>query len=834
MTAAEDMAEARRALLEAARVDVPSPRDVERIRSLAAALPPGAWTEETERAVRDWFDELPECPAGVACFPAVASDGRVREVRVDVQRRGALGPDQLPDGLTDEVRGAVAGALGAARALDGAPDVAFVVRFSPAEGWTGASCGLAVALAAVSSLRGRPLQRRVWSTGAVTEAGAVQRVEGIEAKRRASAGRILIEPSSDGAHAVASLAAAGGLALGLGDPYPVVREVWRRTDAWREARMRRWGVLDAREPVSPEDESIERWRRSGGAALVVSGGLFTLHAHRLVRLVAASDRGRELVLAVAPEGEPAALARAIAEALGPAAPRDDDLAAQVDRLAELGALSLRPVLLVVDPSGDPLHTALSAALRGLAARARGGLRLAWTEPSHPKEADEPAVVTEVRCTEAPLSLEAVRRALPEGAWTPESRLVLQRSLAGRVLPRLAGRDWRAPLLHVEVLRRVFDHARDAAGPEVDAATWEGLLRRLEQDDGGPWSPPRGLASSVDALCRIGVLRRVDGGFQPADAALEAAIRAEGVARTRLTAWNPLPAPAEWRAAWRRESRRVPRMPFVGGPLFPWNPFEDALVGACLGLGEDDADAVRAWAADCGAVLPEGGDDDVRRAALALLASVARADLLRGDGVAWLPFLAEALPRPVRAWAAGALVLALVYDAWPVALHRLERARWLIARVTTALASTPGAASALQPLDAVLAGDTDALLEAARNLGDIDAFDDDVAWPPIVHLAVFQDWELGRDVPGATAFGAWQEQFRRVYHARCSAEPGGDWPEEVVGVAWGALRRARRSGDAESERWWRARVAGEPPEEHSLGPRVERDIARALFARVVLA
>lgn len=189
--------------------------------TLALRLPEAAWTPERRSLAKDLGIERAPAPARVGrlAFPVVgAGEGRFVEVWVR-PGEGADG-DTLSASLDPTTRRACEQALAAARARTdrvGALDV----RFDPPDGWSGASCGLAVALAACSCLLAMPLDPLLLATGQVDLAGRVLPVGRVAEKLRLRHearphGRVLVaqgdDPDLPWVHAVCDLAAAADVA----------------------------------------------------------------------------------------------------------------------------------------------------------------------------------------------------------------------------------------------------------------------------------------------------------------------------------------------------------------------------------------------------------------------------------------------------------------------------------------------------------------------------------------------------------------------------------------------------------------------------------------------
>lgn len=221
------------------------------LRWLAPRLPEAAWTEARRalaRRVGATGSPPPAIPGRVA-FPAVGGSGS----RFVVARVEASPSDDLPD-LDRRTEAAVRAALDAARALRRRPD-GLRVRFD-AGGWEGSSCGLAVALAALSALDGVPVSPLVAASGAVDPAGRLQDV-GADAgkadlRRQARPrARLLVPPTWSADEPalvpVADLEAAAAAALEAGDdPDPALARVrdHDRAGRWLEAAREAEALVD--------------------------------------------------------------------------------------------------------------------------------------------------------------------------------------------------------------------------------------------------------------------------------------------------------------------------------------------------------------------------------------------------------------------------------------------------------------------------------------------------------------------------------------------------------------------------------------------------------------
>lgn len=192
---------------------------------LAPRLPAAAWTSERAGLARTLGIHPPLTPARVGrlAFPVVGQ-GRDRFVEVVVERAPG-GADDLPSLPDLETTQACQDALRAARDRTGS-ELGLCLRFDPPDGWAGASCGLAVALAACSCLRGLPLDPLLLATGQVEPGGRALPVGRVPEKLRLRHearphGRMLVADADD-AHlpwvvAVADLEAAERAASLRGD-----------------------------------------------------------------------------------------------------------------------------------------------------------------------------------------------------------------------------------------------------------------------------------------------------------------------------------------------------------------------------------------------------------------------------------------------------------------------------------------------------------------------------------------------------------------------------------------------------------------------------------------
>ena len=312
-----------RAALERLGKEPRNPARRSEVQRLARGLPAGAWTHALWSDVGQALAKDPQLACGQAMFPAVAPHGIV-EVRVQVVRTASSTDDVCaPSGAADAVADALVAVRayvgpGALRPKDGSGG-GFQVRFTPDQGWDGGSCGLAVALAAVSALKDAPVRACVWATGRVARDGVLQPVEALREKRAGD--RDLLEPlhgysGAPGSIPVGTLAAAIDHAFGAGTPTMLAAAINAATDTW----LRTVGWSPGAHVPTVIDAALDRWWAGSVAGLVVEGPAgagsswrLAAHVHRL--------RADTLVLALA-------------------APRDDApdaLAAQLSALLVAGS-----------------------------------------------------------------------------------------------------------------------------------------------------------------------------------------------------------------------------------------------------------------------------------------------------------------------------------------------------------------------------------------------------------------------------------------------------------------------------------------------------------------
>ncbi|MBK9643638.1 MAG: hypothetical protein IPO67_00525 [Deltaproteobacteria bacterium] len=148
------------------------------LHDLTPLLPLAAWTEAHETlAVRLHIPQRPRpLGPGVARFPAVFGRlGRLVTVTVSISNTPQ---DALPAGHEG-----LRQAFDAARSALGDPTLRFSASFDPAEGWDGASAGLALGLAAVSAAHLDLDLSLIVATGGLNAAGDVMTVGQIAEKQ---------------------------------------------------------------------------------------------------------------------------------------------------------------------------------------------------------------------------------------------------------------------------------------------------------------------------------------------------------------------------------------------------------------------------------------------------------------------------------------------------------------------------------------------------------------------------------------------------------------------------------------------------------------------------
>lgn len=135
-------------------------------------VPDAAWTAERAGfARRLGIDRIRPAPeVGRVAFPAVNDrKGRFVEVQVSLAEQ-----DEVPSGLPEAVVAAARDALEAVRRIE--PGHRFRVEVPSDVPWEGKSWGLAVALAALSAVRGHRVSDRVVATGKVAPGGQIEDV----------------------------------------------------------------------------------------------------------------------------------------------------------------------------------------------------------------------------------------------------------------------------------------------------------------------------------------------------------------------------------------------------------------------------------------------------------------------------------------------------------------------------------------------------------------------------------------------------------------------------------------------------------------------------------
>ncbi len=151
------------------------------LKYIVRQLPRAAWTPERAGCAAEiglGLRPLDGSRVGVVAFPAVGLGGG-RFVAVTAARSDG---DDLPEWLDDRSAAQVRDALDAARTVLGERS-SWTITFD-AEGWGGASCGLAVALAAISAARDEPHPAGVVATGGVRADARVVHVGRAPEKRR--------------------------------------------------------------------------------------------------------------------------------------------------------------------------------------------------------------------------------------------------------------------------------------------------------------------------------------------------------------------------------------------------------------------------------------------------------------------------------------------------------------------------------------------------------------------------------------------------------------------------------------------------------------------------
>lgn len=239
------------------------------VRALVNRLPAAAWSFRRRRALPRGLEPEPARPTvGLLAFPTVqAGDSRTGPTDCFVEARvtAASGPaDDLPEGLSPAVTRAIEDALVAVRRLE--PDAgALAVRFLGPRDWSGPSCGLAVGLAALSRLRGVPVEGFWVASAQVQPDGCVGPVGSMEAKSALRAvarprARMLVAVADAGTDdrrvGVADLQEAFAEASGSGrdDPQPALDAMTRamKQGDWVGA-ARTAGALDGHPYLEPDE-----------------------------------------------------------------------------------------------------------------------------------------------------------------------------------------------------------------------------------------------------------------------------------------------------------------------------------------------------------------------------------------------------------------------------------------------------------------------------------------------------------------------------------------------------------------------------------------------------
>jgi hypothetical protein len=847
-----------RAALERLSKEPGNPAWRREVKALTRDLPAGAWTHALWSDVGAALAQDPQLACGTAMFPAVAPDGTL-EVRVHVSRTASSvddvrAPHSGAAGASGPAENAVKDALIAVRAYLGLAG-GFQVRFTPDRGWEGGSCGLAVALAAVSAARDRPLRACVWATGVVAPDGGLKPVAALWEKR--SNDRHLLEPldGCSGAPcsiAVGTLAAAVDHAFGAGTPILRAAALNAATDTW----LRTVGWSAAAHVPTVIDDALDRWWERGGAGLVVEGPAGAGSTWRLAALVHRL-RGDTPVLALAAphDDSPDALAAQLC-ALLVAGSAPMALSGALEHLVELGtALHGQPgALLVIDDPGPNTRAALEMIARSVAGSANPalrGLRVAWTARQAPSDRQ---VGTERRAGSAAgarpspppwLTSISVSPTLLEGArdrlvaagvaprmWTAENRLVLETSTALRVAGRL-GRTSRLPqpILHNDLLTELLASERARVGEDLPSLPmlWGVLAAHVMSSADAPWRPPRELVLAFEpGIARLiarQVLTREGRGYRILDPLVQDALHVDAARRWLLLGDVPgllgacvVNPPDQTRAG--------------------WSPWHDELVRALV-----VSRRVERWQVQLFRAIEVALRGGLLGGAFALCAALARADLLaparRPSFAATVlgAFAAQTRLDGGLCLLVGGVLAGLVHDCWPLCVRRRDRALQILDALDQSLSDAGcfEAAFLLVPMRDALAGDLPALL--ARWPADpTDAsMDPHPAMKVVLDVMLFDasfpapaDLQELRTLQEAFADAWW---VRMDLAGRIGVDP--DEAEEArsdaLMVAHERLAVARRRKDAESLARWQPRAT--PP---SLPPSVDtRWLQRALFCEAVL-
>jgi hypothetical protein len=830
--------------LDAFDANPASPHASSDVRRAARNLPPGAWSTALWERMTARIAP-PRLRVGAAVFPAIRAGAPPLEVRVDVRRRKSATDDDLPP-LPAGTRAAVEDALAAARAYLASPHLQdgrrVKVEFSPVTGWEGGSCGLAVALAAVSAWMDAPLLPCVWATGRVAQDGQIDRVGGVRAKRTGD--RELVEPAddSDGPAAGWTVSTLGAAVERAIDTHPAERRaarVRKATQTWLHAID--WHPEE--HVATSIDATLLRWWRSERTALRI-GGLPGAGCSWRLAALAEQLRDDVLVLALrAPVTDnPAALARAI-----DACARSPRASATLgDAMAQLAALARAlpgppDVLLVVDDPGDATEGTLLTLAREepLAGPTVPTVRLAWTRRTAAPAELPLDCLTDLFLSGALLgrgSPERTRARLPAALWVPENRGVLETTLAMRLAGRLRDRALPHPLLRNDLLTELCVAEQARAGDDLPGLppVWAALAEHAAVDPAAPWYPFHTTHAvfqpALDRLVRRGVLSREGRHYRIRDPLLAEALPVAALRMRLLRARSPDLVAACLRSA-------------SSHTQFGWSPTHDELARAWIGArprarsAEGVAHAVdAAWTT--GALDPGGP--------FSLAATLARADLLAPDGreplfgevLGCVAALADGSPlgRALPAVLAAGMVAGVLYDTWPLCYRRRGRAAGFLAGASRSLRrfGAHDAALLLDPLTDALNLDVPALLQWFPADPADDSRDRAPSLVPVLHLALFPtSMPAAEDLPEVFSL---QERFSEAWWTRQNAAVAAGGPvsdearEEAGSIARDRLLEARARGDALGVARWEARqTAPDSPVDPDL-----RWLLRSLYFQRAIA
>ncbi|MCB9609894.1 MAG: NACHT domain-containing protein [Polyangiaceae bacterium] len=226
------------------------------LRDLVHRMPPAAWSEARAETARVVGREPPPVGSlmGVCEFPTILEqDDQSDFVRVTVRRVDGDKDAWFPDGLEASVAGSIEDALVAARRLTGSTSSFEVLLDEPV---TGGSCGLAVALAAVSCIDGCGIPAAsLVATGRVQPDGKVTSVEHLPRKVDLRAD---LRPR-------ARLLVPAGMALGE-DRFvmPVASLGAARDELWDDAETQEDALRAYRDGLKRELEFVPRRGLAGG------------------------------------------------------------------------------------------------------------------------------------------------------------------------------------------------------------------------------------------------------------------------------------------------------------------------------------------------------------------------------------------------------------------------------------------------------------------------------------------------------------------------------------------------------------------------------------------